>query len=81
MIFKWSQYDRITPACAGKSRPGPRHPGQPEDHPRLCGEKLRNWLGNARCNGSPPPVRGKEACHLMRAAVEGITPACAGKRH
>ena len=51
--------NRITPACAGKSRSRYRTLNGVQDHPRLCGEKF------AMCQfvpveiGSPPPVRGK----------------------
>ena len=32
--------DGITPACAGKSHILTINPKLPEDHPRMCGEKL-----------------------------------------
>ena len=72
-------YEGITPACAGKrnrSDPG-RHRSQ--DHPRVCGEKLRPTMPNSGQKGSPPRVRGKgpESRHHLR--HQGITPACAGK--
>ena len=70
---------RITPACAGKSSGVSFRYLSREDHPRVCGEKLRLlwllWL----LWGSPPRVRGK-GHHLPTAApARGITPACAGK--
>ena len=71
---------RITPACAGKSP----HDGLPwvdfEDHPRVCGEK-RGWLDEQnRRIGSPPRVRGKVTRPTRFKGIDGITPACAGKR-
>ena len=35
------EYFRITPAYAGKSEALASNPDAQEDHPRLCGEKLR----------------------------------------
>ena len=50
---------RITPAYAGKSRRSSRNERQCEDHPRLCGEKVKkNTLTDSK-KGSPPPMRGK----------------------
>ena len=50
---------RITPACAGKSDAcRPVFPLS-EDHPRVCGEKLRKTAVSVRELGSPPRVRGK----------------------
>ena len=45
----------------------------------MCGEKLmiKNW--DARYEGSPPRVRGKERSFIIRRTTLGITPACAGK--
>ena len=51
--------ERITPAYAGKSilplLPDRSH----QDHPRLCGEKLLNYVTAGSSWGSPPPMRGK----------------------
>ena len=70
----------ITPACAGKRRPGFRLIHANGDHPRVCGEKfMLPWL-NALELGSPPRVRGKAADCGPGAPDSGITPACAGKR-
>ena len=69
----------ITPACAGKRRPGFRLIHANGDHPRVCGEKfMLPWL-NALELGSPPRVRGKAADCGPGAPDSGITPACAGK--
>ena len=72
--------DRITPACAGKSS---RHPVlllQPEDHPRVCGEKYNFINRNPPKHGSPPRVRGKDWKSFSVFLHDRITPACAGKR-
>ena len=52
--------ERITPAYAGKSRPGGQQAGGGEDHPRVCGEKRINVTVSAATPGSPPRMRGKE---------------------
>ena len=72
---------RITPACAGK-RPSARTCRIASgDHPRVCGEKADGNRQRGFCEGSPPRVRGKgfPSIHIRR--VDGITPACAGKRY
>ena len=73
------QTSRITPACAGKSRPRICVNRHYRDHPRVCGEKRCFPVQGSVQRGSPPRVRGKVIgfdCTLMRF---GITPACAGK--
>ena len=71
---------RITPACAGKSKP--RRHGSPSagDHPRVCGEKSNCIVLPQDDGGSPPRVRGKGVKDLLPWLCIGITPACAGKR-
>ena len=70
---------RITPAYAGKRSP-PLFPlRSPEDHPRMCGEKLSCLLLQWCFLGSPPHVRGKVGRTLYLVAGERITPAYAGK--
>ena len=51
---------RITPACAGKSARRNFFREFDQDHPRVCGEKLRTKLRDNVQMGSPPRVRGKE---------------------
>ena len=51
--------DRITPACAGKSRSGAPSARHQQDHPRVCGEKCRCPSVAYIAQGSPPRVRGK----------------------
>ena len=51
---------RITPAYAGKSVRTLRNSHHDQDHPRLCGEKGSGGGAYSSCEGSPPPMRGKE---------------------
>ena len=71
---------RITPACAGKRSVAVVKVCADEDHPRMCGEKLRSTSSGRPQAGSPPHVRGKgsQRCPVCRPGR--ITPACAGKR-
>ena len=71
---------RITPACAGKSVSVIWLVSQPQDHPRVCGEKTMQKPKTPRNPGSPPRVRGKGAAAPTDGMAAGITPACAGKR-
>ena len=50
----------ITPACAGKRWEQRYQTFSPEDHPRMCGEKVLPDLGFCLGLGSPPHVRGKD---------------------
>ena len=70
---------RITPAYAGKSKAGFRSYGKGEDHPRLCGEKLRLYGGEKVVLGSPPPMGGKVLSPFSSSTSVRITPAYAGK--
>ena len=72
--------ERITPAHAGKSCPQRTLSPRPQDHPRVCGEKLDRTVLSVEAEGSPPPVRGKALCTPGRTHPPRITPACAGKR-
>ena len=70
---------RITPAYAGK-RVLLLAAFLPHlDHPRLCGEKSKNFHGVHQLLGSPPPMRGKEPTQSLTCSITGITPAYAGK--
>ena len=70
----------ITPACAGKRRRTISRQHESEDHPRVCGEKLRIFAYPDIVMGSPPRVRGKVVLRVALCIGVGITPACAGKR-
>ena len=72
-------YDRITPACAGKTRQEGDCNRIRRDHPRVCGENDGEIHEDSLVEGSPPRVRGKLSRKgIMRETVR-ITPACAGK--
>ena len=71
----------ITPACAGKSFYANKKAKTRRDHPRVCGEKQPNRDLWDVMTGSPPRVRGKELLGLRTGELNGITPACAGKRN
>ena len=71
---------RITPAYAGKSLPCFAGFIQPQDHPRLCGEKFLTFVKIVASAGSPPPMRGKVLLSKSPLSLRGITPAYAGKR-
>ena len=69
----------ITPAYAGKSTIYAIGDCEPEDHPRLCGEKQREHLKMLEKLGSPPPMRGKVVAAFQQITHYRITPAYAGK--
>ena len=49
---------RITPACAGNTHIPERGRASGGDHPRMCGEHIRNPRVSSTTDGSPPHVRG-----------------------
>ena len=69
----------ITPAYAGKSPQNQLFRKRPQDHPRVCGEKIRQMIVHPLHGGSPPRMRGK--AHGLPSLLRdvGITPAYAGK--
>ena len=69
----------ITPAYAGKSQGDGGGDKVKQDHPRVCGEKVKAYVKIAHFMGSPPRMRGKavDAGHAQGAVR--ITPAYAGK--
>ena len=71
---------RITPAHAGKSLYEAALEVLRKDHPRPCGEKIKDVLDFTINTGSPPPMRGKVAIETLEGYPLGITPAHAGKR-
>ena len=70
---------RITPAYAGKSAGCHIQPKPDRDHPRLCGEKIKDEIRLTEAEGSPPPMRGKAESNCRQPARLRITPAYAGK--
>ena len=70
---------RITPACAGKSQVPHSLLLFLQDHPRLRGEKYRNFTVLRPDPGSPPLARGIGQTKVLIATTVRITPACAGK--
>ena len=71
--------ERITPACAGKTRREVGTMGKNSDHPRMRGEDWLDLASPAHVSGSPPHARGRLARPGQPRARLGITPACAGK--
>ena len=72
---------RITPAYAGKRSKLHLRGNFPEDHPRLCGEKVDSTFSLLIVRGSPPPMRGKVSNGELFPNRQRITPAYAGKSH
>ena len=70
---------RITPAYAGKSLALCGAAGGFWDHPRLCGEKIKQIQNVCLLSGSPPPMRGKASITVVLTSRSRITPAYAGK--
>ena len=70
---------RITPAYAGKSGLLLFLCSEPQDHPRICGEKPCRILWEHWKRGSPPHMRGKVMKSWISSTLRGITPAYAGK--
>ena len=77
--IKMYQTIRITPACAGKSTCRGHRAYNPEDHPRVCGEKGKITSTAEWQMGSPPRMRGKVDDVPGVVVHGGITPAYAGK--
>ena len=71
--------ERITPACAGKTKRYGTARDSYKDHPRVCGENGTALLANLLTQGSPPRVRGKQTDIMRLEILLRITPACAGK--
>ena len=70
---------RITPACAGKTKPTPNGTFTIWDHPRMRGEDTYSPVSLSFVWGSPPHARGRQDDILEMPRRTGITPACAGK--
>ena len=69
----------ITPAHAGKTDYTENRRSDYRDHPRACGENMKNGLNWPNGTGSPPRMRGKRIVQLNTDGIMGITPAHAGK--
>ena len=70
---------RITPACAGKASAPAVAATKPQDHPRVCGEDHDEQSATLAAIGSPPRVRGRHALLGTVTELYRITPACVGK--
>ena len=71
---------RITPACAGSSRPSQWNFFRGWDHPRMRGEQGPADCGGTGIPGSPPHARGAVTRDSDLERTDRITPACAGSR-
>ncbi len=72
---------RITPACAGSTRPGSIANQWSGDHPRMRGEHNKESFKEALTAGSPPHARGARLQRVSGNVDHGITPACAGSTY
>ena len=68
----------IIPACAGSTGATTSVACLPRDHPRMCGEHMRNRRSTRRQKGSSPHVRGALKAMCCNSRIAGIIPACAG---
>ena len=69
----------ITPAHAGKTPMILVKARECQDHPRACGENVRQKSLVTNVLGSPPRMRGKPNFRLRLKSGSRITPAHAGK--
>ena len=72
-------YQRITPACAGKTDKEGRSLTDAQDHPRMRGEDEFTGIIDKMGKGSPPHARGRPVIVQGMQVRTRITPACAGK--
>ena len=75
----WNFKFRITPAPAGKTVTNEKNHEKEWDHPRTCGENVKDVKFVVLGGGSPPHLRGKPAGLPLYAEQHRITPAPAGK--
>ena len=69
----------IIPAYAGNTSTDTTYSSPDRDHPRVCGEHIRNAAQSAaRGGGSSPRMRGTRPFDRVRAFDRGIIPAYAG---
>ena len=60
-VKEGAEWERITPACAGKTNALLPSLAAFSDHPRVCGENFFVIHIKAAWYGSPPRVRGKQS--------------------
>ena len=70
----------IIPACAGNSAVCIFVSMITRDHPRVCGEQVKEGYKGTSGQGSSPRVRGTGKGFRPYAPASGIIPACAGNR-
>ena len=68
----------IIPACAGSTPNRSTASEYFRDHPRMCGEHIRNTMAARALEGSSPHVRGARLLIVLTVLTLGIIPACAG---
>ena len=73
-----TETDRITPAHAGNTEPRKVFQAGFQDHPRACGEHLKQIDADGAYAGSPPRMRGTLVGFEQHSGRCGITPAHAG---
>ena len=78
-IYFTIRRNRITPACAGKTRRASGSTRSTRDHPRMCGKDPMRTITQWPITGSPPHVRERPIFKQFPAGRPRITPACAGK--
>ena len=71
--------ERLTPACAGKTRTSPPWQSFSPAHPRMRGEDRRFREPVEFREGSPPHARGRQSDVPEELNRPRLTPACAGK--
>ena len=69
---------RIIPAYAGSTGLSRTRQWRNRDHPRVCGEHVKQVIRKARSQGSSPRMRGARHGALGDVADRGIIPAYAG---
>ena len=72
------QMQGIIPAYAGNTYPRGKSCGRPRDHPRVCGEHMREMERAGESPGSSPRMRGTLTVIIVVNIGAGIIPAYAG---
>ena len=76
--IKRVDWSGIIPACAGSTKKPIHILLNTGDHPRMCGEHIKQLIAGFSEQGSSPHVRGAlERVHAC-GGLRGIIPACAG---